>query len=60
MAKQTFSQGVAALVSVSDGKIQISILILRRGPCLLSLSKVSQSVSDGHPDPKNHKKELKI
>ena len=31
----TRSQGVAALVSVSDGKIQITILILRRGPCLL-------------------------
>ena len=29
------SQGVVALVSVSDGKIQISILILRQGPCLL-------------------------
>ena len=30
----TRSQGVTALVSVSDGKIQITILILRRGPCL--------------------------
>ena len=31
----TRSQGVTALVSVSDGKIQITILILRRGPCLI-------------------------
>ena len=30
----TRSQGVPALVSVSDGKIPITILILRRGPCL--------------------------
>ena len=29
------AQGVVALVSVSDGKIQITILILRRGPCLI-------------------------
>jgi len=28
------SQGVVALVSVSDGKTQITILILRRGTCL--------------------------
>jgi len=28
------SQGLTALVSVSDGKIPITILILRRGPCL--------------------------
>ena len=28
------SQGVTALVSVSEGKIQITILILRWGPCL--------------------------
>ena len=31
----TRSQGVTALVSVSDGKIQITILILRGGPCLV-------------------------
>ena len=32
------SQGVTALVSVSDGKIQRTILILRWGPCLVSQS----------------------
>ena len=32
---RTRSQGLTALVSVSDGKIQITILILRRGPCLI-------------------------
>ena len=31
---RTRSQGLTALVSVSDGKIPITILILRRGPCL--------------------------
>ena len=31
----TRSQGVTALVSVSDDKIQIAILILIRGPCLI-------------------------
>ena len=32
---RTRSQGLTALVSVSDGKIPITILILRRGPCLV-------------------------
>ena len=30
------SQGVVALVSVSEGKTQITILILRRGTCLVN------------------------
>ena len=33
------SQGVVALVSVSEGKTQITILILRRGTCLITWGK---------------------
>ena len=39
---RTRSQGLTALVSVSDGKIQITILILRRGPCLIRTAPHSQ------------------